>query len=127
MTRDTPGAIAALSQSASALDALLSAEREIAERLAQADAEASRIVDDAHARIAAREAAMRATLQSELAAAADAQRESSARRETSAAERDARERHRLDGVTDTELIVLADVALSIVWGLDSALGGRGGP
>lgn len=107
------------SDGASALEALLSAEREIAERLAQADAEAARIVDDARARIGQRREESRATLQAELDAADRAQRAAAARDESAAAEHDARERHGLDGVTDAELLALADAALAIVLGLEN--------
>lgn len=107
------------SEGANALDALLSAEREIAERLARADADAERLLDEARARIAQREAESRATLQAELDAADRAQRAASARNESVAAEHDARERHRLDSVTDAELLALADVALALVLGLEN--------
>lgn len=98
------------------LDALLTAEREIAARLAQADADAASVVNDAKARVAQRDAAMRATLQDELVAEERAQRDAAMRDEGVAAEHDARERHRLDSVTDAELIALADVALALLLG-----------
>lgn len=107
------------SEGASALEALLSAEREIAERLARADVEAERVVDEARARIAQREVESRATLEAELDAADHAQRAASARNESVSAEHDARERHRLDSVTDADLLALADVALALVLGLEN--------
>lgn len=107
------------SEGASALDALLSAEREIAERLAQAEAEAARIVDEARTRIEQRKAESRATLQAELDSADRAQRSAAAREESAAAEHDARERHGLDSVTDAELLALADAALALVLGLEN--------
>lgn len=113
------------SEGASALEALLSAEREIAERLAQADAEGVRIVDEARVRIEQRRSESRATLQDELDAADRAQRAAAARDESAAAEHDARERHRLDSVTDAELLALAEVALAFVLGLETdAVSGR---
>lgn len=127
MSSDAQGSGSAVAASGSALDALLTAEREIASRLAQGDAEALEIVQAARSRIAARDEAMRAKLASELDAADRAQREASARGEVIAAERDARERRRLDGVSDAELIVLADLALAMVLGLGDGVEGRRAP
>lgn len=127
MSSDAQGSGSAVAASGSALDALLTAEREIASRLAQGDAEALEIVQAARSRIAARDEAMRAKLASELDAADRAQREASARGEVIAAERDARERRRLDGVSDAELIVLADLALATVLGLGDGVEGRRAP
>ena len=107
------------SEGASALDAVLSAEREIAERLTRADVEAERLLDEARGRIGQREVESRATLQVELDAADRAQRDAFARNESVAAEHDARERHRLDSVTDADLLALADVALALVLGLEN--------
>ncbi|HMN10186.1 MAG TPA: hypothetical protein PKC83_15495 [Gemmatimonadaceae bacterium] len=112
------------SQDGSALEALLSAERAIAERLAQAEAESARIVGEARARLEQQRSEARAAMQDELDAADRAQRAAAARDESAAAEHDARERHRLDSVTDAELLALADTALALVLGLqrDATMG-----
>lgn len=125
MTRHTGARVPGGSESASMLDALLTVEREIAARLAQADADAASVVSEAYARVAAREAVMRATLQDELDAAERVQRDAAMRDEGVAAEQDARERRHLDSATDAELIALADVALALLLGVGGETGEDG--
>lgn len=107
----------------SALESLLAVEREVAARLEDATAQATRLVEDARARLADREAVASRALADELAQAAQAQREAADRAEAEDERRAADECRHFDDATDDDLVRLADRALALVLGTGAAEGG----
>lgn len=117
MTSHSPTQKSAESESIGALDELLSAEREIGARLAEADAQAARILEDARHQIAAHHAAFAAALAQELAALESTLRSEAAEESNALVDSTRAITARFDNVTGDEVAGLAEFVLQRLYEL----------